>query len=123
MVYTSHFGMVKKLTKSGHPYELIAVCREVPSWFKGRSYLDVAPDWELIREKKTKDPAHWSVLYKERVLNALDPAAVYNTIQSSAEGRDVVLLTSDPEDVHRQTLREWFTNASLSCVEWSVRGD
>ena len=45
MIYTSYFGMLKKIPPEITP---IAICRGIPGWYDGKRYSDLAPSYETL---------------------------------------------------------------------------
>ena len=96
---TSYFANIKNLPDGAN---LISIARGNPSWYRGKTYLPLAPSWELI--KKTGFPEPYSTKYCEQVLNKLNPAEVMAEI-----GEDAILLCWEkPGDFcHRRIVAEW----------------
>lgn len=92
---TSCFGV-----SASHP-NAVAISRGVPRWYKGRTYMPLAPSWALI---KVRDEAEYTRRYKIEVLARLDPRKVADDL-----GADAVLLCWERpgEFCHRRLVAAW----------------
>lgn len=98
MFLTSYFScpILSSCVKS----EKIAISRSQPKDFKGRVYIDLAPDWELIRLKDNQEK--YTEIYNE-LLKTLDPFKVLKDLDNS-----VVLCWESPKKFcHRHLVADW----------------
>ena len=72
-MHTSYFGNIKNLPRG----KTIAICQGIPVWYKGARYLDLAPSWDMVRLRDSKE-------YERRydvILKGLDPAKVFKELE------------------------------------------
>ena len=97
MILTSNFKI------AGHLPQAVAISLGVPRGWKGARCTVLAPPRPLI---KIMDPATFIPLYREQVLDRLDPRKVLQDL-----GRDdfVMLCWEPPGDFcHRRVVAAWF---------------
>lgn len=91
--------------KSGNNQNAISIARGTPNWYNGRTFIELAPEWWLIRRyHKDKDVTFYQKEY-QKILDKLDPLKVYNEL-----GEDAILLCWEPEEqfCHRHLVAYWF---------------
>ncbi len=99
---TSYFAHKEAISNP----DSVAICRGVPSWFKGRIYSPLAPSWELLQQgKRSKIPPHVCALeYYKEVLSLLNPSQVYKDLGENA----ILLCWEKPGDFcHRRIVAVW----------------
>lgn len=83
----------------------VAICQGVPKWYKGLSYRDLAPSWDMLLEyRTTKNEERFRRRYKEEILSNLNPQKVLEDL-----GEDAVLLCWEGANdfCHRRVVAEW----------------
>jgi len=98
---TSYFAKYK-----GHSGVSIAL--GTPPWFVGKTYPNLFPSWDLIKEfKEYSDEAAYTKAYYEQVLIKLDPQEVYDDL------KDSVLLCWEKSGVfcHRRLVAQWIEDS------------
>ncbi len=121
MIYTSYFGMLRKIPSSIVP---IAICRYPPKWYRGLTYKALAPPTHLLKAWNGGGITERDYIrvYGSEVLNALNPNAVVDKLSQMADDRDVVLLCYEKSDFfcHRHLVADWLKQAGYECEEIDV---
>lgn len=106
---TSNFAKSKKLGDKN----LVSIALSPPKWYKGRTYKELAPNWDTIdawkkSEKTEKDWENYKRDYYKSKLSKLDPKKVYQDL-----GEDAVLLCfeSAEQPCHRFLVAEWLESS------------
>ena len=88
--------------KSGKDPRAVAISRGVPSWYRGKRLIELAPSRELMKEK---DDIEYSARYQGEVLARLDALQVAQQLDP-----DAILLCWEPpgEPCHRRLVAAWF---------------
>jgi hypothetical protein len=102
MIFTSNF----KIT--GHLPQAVAICRGLPKGWAGRQYLPLAPTWAMI--KGNLDPSAFTRVYRETILNKLDPLQVLKDLG----GDNFIMLCWEPPGkfCHRWLVAGWIEEAT-----------
>ena len=74
MIYTSYFGVLKKLPENVIP---ISICGKAPAWYQGIQYKKLAPKYGFFMEWK-----HYKKCFKEQVLTPLKQKKVIEELFS-----------------------------------------
>jgi len=110
VIKTSYFAKSSQLPRA------IAISASVPPGFKGPRLRALAPPYDLIEKyKRDNDEVYFEEQYKERVLNNLDPKAVYKVT-----GPDAVLLCWEKSGsfCHRHIAADWLSsNLGIEIIE------
>ena len=114
MTYTSYFGNIRKLDKD----KCVAICRWLPSWYKGAHYPAVAPTEEMIRRwksgKQDRDAMNEYIrTYQKDVLDHLDPVE----IKTILEGKILLCYEKTGDFCHRHLLAHWMNEHNIPCTE------
>ena len=97
LAWTSYFGSIQA-RQSGK--RLVAISRGVPGDFIGERYIELAPSWELLKEK---DHQRYTRRYISEVLDKLDPAKVATDLAGA-----ILLCWEAPgKFCHRRIVAEW----------------
>ena len=117
MIYTSYFGMLKKIPPEITP---IAICRGIPRWYDGKLYSDLAPSYETLSNWRAR---HDEEAYKKDFyigLFARDPRRTVAELQELAGTKDFVLLCYEKsgEFCHRHLVSVWLRINGIDCTEF-----
>ena len=89
--------------------EVVAICRHVPEWYTGRTYMKLAPTETLLRRYKSGalSELEFTAEYIETTLNLWDARKVWRELTHVG---DVVLLCyeSAGKFCHRREVSKWF---------------
>ena len=86
---------------SGKNPNAVAISRGIPSWYKGKRLIELAPSRELM---KVKDPGEYTWRYQSEVLSVLDA----QEIKAKLDDNSILLCWEKPgEDCHRRLVAEW----------------
>ena len=112
-VYTSYWGRAKKLKENG--IEPIAICRGLPEFFRGQSFPDLAPKWNMMNLRGQE----FNDAYINGVLAYLDPNWVYQDLEQFGF-KEIALMCyeKNPLDCHRSVVAGWLTAAGYDVEEW-----
>lgn len=114
-IYTSYFGMLRKLERAG--IEPVAICRGKPKWFKGRYLGRLAPTWPMMQMQL---PEFWES-YAE-MLEHMDAREVAETLwryrRRGCKAVAMVCYEKDAAECHRHVVADWMTKAGIEVVEW-----
>lgn len=112
MIYTSYFGMSKKLIENG--IEPIAISRSVPKNFAGRRILSLAPTWAMLRMSDEEYDENYKKILQNNDIDA---------IVDSFNGTDVALLCweKDVNDCHRKQVAEWLIEHGYEVKEFEPK--
>jgi len=118
MIYTTNFASLKKLPDSIIP---VAICRNVPEWYKGAEYKALAPSFEILRDWWSN---HNEAAYKnefDKILSKLNPENVKYDLESLANGKDIALLCFERAGAfcHRHLVADWFSSNDIPCREYT----
>lgn len=113
MIQTSYFAN-KDLSRLGSEVRLVAISQGIPKWFRGDIFRPLAPSWQLVR---INDVALYKRLYKEQVLDRLDPVRIARQLDNS-----ILLCWERPgQFCHRRLVAEWLEKATGIVVPEYVR--
>src|SRR5580658_8213430 len=89
-------------TAGRHP-NAVAICRGVPSWYRGNRYLALAPSRTMLANLQDFDVEY------DKILAKLNPRKVYKELLALCNGEEPVLLCWELFDVrcHRRWVAEW----------------
>lgn len=97
-MFTSNFARMKKIEA---PLEPVAISRGIPTWFKGRRELILAPTWAMLQAGWTMQ--EFAERFRER-LDKLDPGEVVERLTDNA----VLLCWERPAvKCHRRIVADW----------------
>lgn len=110
-IFTSCYANVHKFDRSR--YTLVRVSASKPQWLNDVFIPDVPvlfPHWDLINAWK-RGEISWDE-YTERYyhqLNMVNPADVYNQLETISKGKDVILLCWEGygKECHRHLIGPW----------------
>ncbi|OFY43986.1 MAG: hypothetical protein A2X18_07605 [Bacteroidetes bacterium GWF2_40_14] len=118
-IYTSYFGNLRNLAKSGICPINIALWQ--PKFFGGFSILILAPKRYMLNDSLTEE--QYTNMYKKDVLAQVNPSQIISMIKAYGNGNDVALLCYEkPSDFcHRHIFAEWFTRTTgIEVTEFGV---
>jgi len=84
----------------------VSIAARCPSWFKGREYKKLAPNYSFfIRYKKDGDEEAYTKSFYREILDMLDAKQVFEEL-----GENAILLCyeSAGKFCHRRIVAEWF---------------
>ncbi len=89
-------------TAGRHP-NAVAICRGVPSWYRGKRYLALAPTREMLANLPDFDVEY------DKILASLNPTKVYKDLAALCNGEEPILLCWELFNVscHRRRVAEW----------------
>lgn len=98
MIQTSYFAKYKE--DNG-----ISIARFTPKWFKGETYIKLAPDKELLLAFKNSEitQKEFIELYYLECLKKLDAKEVYNDLQ----GKTLLCVETSDKFCHRHIIAVW----------------
>lgn len=104
-IYTSYFGNLKALHKSGVVPVSIALWK--PKWYKGLSLKEVAPKAYMLNDSLTED--EYVGMYYRNVLYPINAYSILDKLKAMTNGKDCALLCYEkPGDFcHRNLLAKW----------------
>jgi hypothetical protein len=90
-------------TAGRHP-NAVAICRGVPSWYRGKRHLALAPTRKMLANLPEFDVEY------DKILASLDPTKVYADLIALCHGDEPILLCWELFNVncHRRRVAEWF---------------
>lgn len=117
-IYTSYFGVAKKL-----PKELIqiSVCLNPPRGYSGLEYKVIAPNWDILSSwKRNPNTDNYIRAYNSQILNKLNQSTVYHQLKELSGGKDCVLLCYEKSTdfCHRHLFAEWMNKAGYNVKEF-----
>jgi len=122
-IYTSYFARLSKIRKDENLFP-ISIARFLPKWIEAPvyEYKKLAPSKELLLDIKNGDISveEYKQIYKEEVLDNLNPHALVTHLQNMAPfDKDVVLLCYERpgEFCHRSLVVQWFRENGIDCSE------
>lgn len=118
MIYTTYFANLHNLPKEIVP---IAICAKPPKWWKGLSYRNLAPPYDvLMNYKRGGSERDYIREYMKRVIANLDVHAVWKELSELAGGKQFALVCYEKrgEFCHRHIVAEWFFNHGYLAVEY-----
>ncbi len=88
---------------AGHHPTAIAISRGVPSWYRGKRYLGLAPTRKMLANLPDFDVEY------DKLLAKLDPKKVYAELIQLCDGAEPILLCWEDFNVscHRRRVAEW----------------
>lgn len=103
---TSYFGRMNAKAYAQHKDKGVQISASGRYW-TGRTYPPLYPTWEMIR---LTDKVVYEKMYREQILDKLDPLEVYNDL-----GEDAILLCYESIDkidkgetfCHRHIIARW----------------
>lgn len=120
MIYTSYFGNIKKFPDN---FEPINIARWKPQWYKGKSFIALAPSDMLLRwwrtcEQNEEDKKRYKQIYMQGLSN-YNAKVTARCIREMAGDKIPVLLCFEKSGFcHRHLVREWFQKNGIKCEEW-----
>ena len=100
---TSYFAKQGKL---GQDLKPVSIALSKPDFYQGREYRKLAPPaWLLNQYHTNHNEADYVRIYKEEVLDKLDPQEIFDEL-----GEDAVLLCWEKTNIfcHRRIVAMWF---------------
>lgn len=108
-LYTSNYA------RNGKHMNAVAISIRPPHWYKGKSYLALAPTWDIVLgvKNKTITQDEYTEAYN-KILSKLNPQAVANELGDGA----IMLCYESPNDFcHRHLVSEWMRKAGIDVRE------
>lgn len=112
-MYTGYFAMIKKYQQVDPTLIPVAITRFTPPWFKGPTYLPLAPSADLLmRYKEKKVTIDQYIKEYTTYLYALDPITTLCDLSVYGNLDKVVLCCYERsgEFCHRHLLSSWLSN-------------
>lgn len=108
MIQTSYFAKYKGDNS-------ISIALYKPKWFKGESYLKLAPPSFLLNRYKSGEISEeqYIEIYKGYVLSKLNPQEVYNDL----DGKVLLCYERSSDFCHRHIVAEWLSKELNIIVE------
>ena len=116
-IYTSYFGNLKALHKSGVIPVSIALWK--PKWYQGLSLKEVAPKSYMLNDSLTED--EYVSMYYRNVLYPLNASSIVEKLRAMTKDQDCALLCYEKPGnfCHRNLLAKWLhDNANIEVVEF-----
>ena len=118
MLYTTYFANLRNL-----PYDIaeVAICGQVPDWFKGPHYKKLAPKYEFFKKWKENHDNHFYVeRFNQEVLSKLDAKQVYDELTALTGNTDIALVCYERPECfcHRHLVANWFRENGFLIKEW-----
>ena len=115
-IYTSYYAQIRNMPEDVCP---ISISRGIPDWYKGDSYTDLAPTFDMIALAKAGRYDDYTREYEEEVLENLDADEVVESLQDIAGDKCVCLICYEkPSDFcHRHLVASWLEDYGYSCEE------
>jgi hypothetical protein len=120
MIFTSYFGRMNS-KKYGHlSHNGISIARGNKYW-EGETYPDLFPTWDIIQRahNNTITKEEYEKIYRENVLNKLDPTKVANDLNDK-----ILLCWEKTDDIesgkafcHRYIVAEWLREHGFEAEE------
>lgn len=112
MIFTSYYGQLRNLAKSG--ITPIAISRSVPAGFAGRRIMELTPTWAMLK----MSDADYDRCFEE-MLTKVDRDALVK----SFDGQNVALMCweKDINDCHRKRVGEWLREGGYEVEEFGVK--
>lgn len=132
MIYTSHFGNLKKIRREHPEMTLFSIAGKTPDWFlennKCFKYQILSPKYDWWSEwhnrfgnnPESEDSKKFYIeRYLETVLNNLNPSAVSSELKRIG-GSDICLLCYETKEkfCHRNIVSKWFNEHNIPSVEY-----
>lgn len=108
-LYTSNYA------RNGSNPNAVAISIRPPDWYRGRTYADLAPTWEIVMGVKqgTITNDEYTRRYK-LILSKLDP---HTTVNNLGEGAILLCYESPDKFCHRHLVAEWLRGAGYDVQE------
>lgn len=111
MIYTSYFAKYKG--DKG-----VSIARFTPKWFKGYTYIDLAPsigllEWWKHSKQTAQDIETYKIWYNTRVLCMLNP----HKVASELDGKVLLCYEGPLAFCHRHLVAEWLRDNGYECEE------
>lgn len=109
MIYTSYFA------KNGSQSNVVSIARSAPKGYNGETYISLAPPYNLLNEWKKgfMSPSQYTEIYKEEVLDKLNPKVVGSLLQ----GKILLCWEGSKKFCHRHLVAEWLRNNGFEVKE------
>ena len=93
----------------------VSIAISAPAWFKGESYPDLFPTWDMVMfYKRTGNEKIYRELYYQDILANLDP----NKVVLDLTGKYILCWEKKGEFCHRNLVAEWiFDNTGIKIIE------
>lgn len=112
-MYTGYFAMIKKYLQSDPELIPVAITRFTPSWFKGPTYLPLAPSSDLLLQYKDKRiNVDQYVKEYNSYIYTLDPISILCELSQYGNLDKIVLCCYEKsgEFCHRHLLARWLSD-------------
>jgi len=106
---TSYFS------KSANNPRAVSIAGKAPSWFKGREYKQLAPNyWFFKKYKEDGDQDFYTKSFQKEILDNLDPHEVAKEL-----GEEAILLCWERTGkfCHRHIVSKWFKENEIEIEE------
>lgn len=132
-MYTGYFSKLKKYTDAG--LVPVAISRIQPSFYKGASYVKLAPSWnilsafkhpELVGEEAASKETYIK-RFTEEILDKLDAFQVVSELEKLTgvdDSKIVLLCYEKPTDFcHRHLVADWLNKNGFATAEYTTDAD
>ena len=112
-MYTGYFAMIKKYLQSDPELIPVAITRFTPPWFKGPTYLSLAPSSDLLmRYKNNKVTIDQYIKEYNSYIYTLDPISILCDLSQYGNLDKIVLCCYEKsgEFCHRHLLANWLSD-------------
>lgn len=112
-MYTGYFAMIKKYLQSEPDLIPVAITRFTPPWFKGPTYLPLAPSSDLLlRYKDKRINVDQYVKEYNSYIYTLDPISILCDLSQYGNLDKIVLCCYEKsgEFCHRHLLARWLSD-------------
>jgi len=108
-IWTSYFA------KSGKEPNAVSIARSSPTGYSGEAYKSLAPPPKLLYEwkKGVMSPSLYTEIYKEEVLDKLDPKIVGSLLV----GKILLCWEGSGKFCHRHLVAEWLKDNGFEVKE------
>ena len=112
MIYTSNFSNLKNLDIE----RCLSISIGTPKWFKGDSYDDLKPTWDIVMNHKAGkiNDEEYTKIYYENILNKLNPEKIINEL----DNKILLCWCGKNKFCHRHIVAEWLNKFKAeTCAE------
>jgi len=112
-IYTSYFGMLKKLES----VEIvpISIARFNPKWYTGLSYMTLAPNANMLKLEKDEYKKKYNLILSQLKINV-----VIEYLINISKNKDFALICweKDVNQCHRKLILDWLLEYKITASEW-----
>ena len=119
-IYTSYFANRKKLESQN--IEVVAISRGKPRGWRGRSYDQLAPTWQML---KMSDDDYEREYQKILASNSQEDFITFLSkgLEKGCVGVALCCWEKDINDCHRKEVGEWLRSAGYEVEEFGIEVD